>query len=125
MQAGRPINVFLADRSAEIRRRMCGLLRPSNIRMIGDSGTLDGCISGVLATMPDVLVLDVVLRGGTGLQAIAALTAAGVRIPFVVCSNCTEQAYHNRYLSAGAQAFVDKSKEIDQLALTVTAVAFR
>jgi DNA-binding NarL/FixJ family response regulator len=72
-------------------------------------------IEGILAEHPDVVVLDVQLVGGTGLQVLRAVRAAEPAIAFVVFSNNAGPAYRRRYLAEGAQRFLDKTTEIDQL----------
>jgi len=80
-----------------------------------------GCIAGILAEHPDVVVLDVQLEGGQGLDVLRTVRAADPRIAFVVFSNNSQAAYRKRYLAAGAALFLDKSTEFDQLAAAVDA----
>jgi len=61
------------------------------------------------------VVLDVQLLGGTGLQVLRAVRAVNPAIAFVVLSNNADPAYRNFYLGEGANRFLDKSTEFDQL----------
>ena len=72
-------------------------------------------IDGILAAHPDVVVLDVQLEGGTGLQVLRAVRQAAPDIAFVVFSNNSGPAYRKRYLGEGASRFLDKTTEFDQL----------
>ena len=78
-----------------------------------------GSIDGILAARPDVVVLDVQLEGGSGLQVLRAVHQAAPEIAFVVFSNNSGPAYRKRYLGEGAVGFLDKSTEFDQLTRAV------
>lgn len=116
----RDLKVFIADDSAPIRRRVAGMLPPASV-VVGEGETPGGCIAGILATRPDVVVLDVQLEGGQGLEVLCAVRAAAPRVAFVVFSNNAQPAYRKRYLAAGASRFLDKSTEFHQLAAAVAA----
>ncbi|MEJ6023577.1 response regulator [Ramlibacter sp. PS4R-6] len=118
--AARDLKVFLADDSAPIRQRVAGMLPPAST-VVGEGGTPHECIAGILATRPDVVVLDVQLEGGQGLEVLRAVRAAQPHVAFVVLSNNSQPAYRKHYLAAGASRFLDKSTEFDQLAAAVAA----
>lgn len=113
--------VFLADDSPAIRRRVAGMLAERALEVVGEAETPQACVAGILATHPDVVVLDVQLDGGQGLEVLRAVRGAEPRIAFVVFSNNSGPAYRKRYLGAGAARFLDKSAEFEQLADAVSA----
>jgi CheY-like chemotaxis protein len=110
-----PVRVFLADDSALIRERVAAMLGARAMAIVGHAETPQGSIDGILAARPDVVVLDVQLEGGSGLQVLRAVRQAAPGIAFVVFSNNSGPAYRKRYLGEGAQRFLDKSTEFDQL----------
>lgn len=114
--------VFLADDSGLIRSRVAGMLAAS-ATIVGEGRTPQHCIDGILSSQPDVVVLDVQLEGGQGLEVLRAVRAANPAIAFVVFSNNSQAAYRKRYLAAGATRFLDKSTEFDQLAAAVAAAS--
>ena len=114
------VTVFLADDSGPIRSRVAGMLSPS-ATIVGEAESPKACIDGILATHPDVVVLDVQLEGGQGLEVLNAVRSADPSIAFVVFSNNSGPAYRKRYIGAGAARFLDKSTEFDQLAAAVQA----
>jgi DNA-binding NarL/FixJ family response regulator len=117
----RPLKVFLADDSSAIRSRVAGLLAARDLQVVGEAESPQACIDGILATHPDVVVLDVQLDGGQGLEVLRAVRGAEPAIAFVVFSNNSGPAYRKRYVGAGAARFLDKSTEFDQLADAVDA----
>ena len=109
------VKVFLADDSALIRKRVTAMLVERAILVVGQASTPQGSIDGILAARPDVVVLDVQLEGGSGLQVLRAVHQAAPGIAFVVFSNNAGPAYRKRYIAEGADRFLDKSSEFDQL----------
>ena len=120
-----PVKVFLADDSALIRDRVAAMLVARSMDVVGAAATPEGSIIGILAAHPDVVVLDVQLEGGTGLEVLRAVRGADPAIAFVVFSNNAGPAYRKRYLGEGAQRFLDKTSEFDQLAAAVEQASSR
>lgn len=110
-----PSRVFLADDSGLIRSRVAALLGAHDVAVVGEAGTPQACIAGILACQPQVVVLDVQLEGGTGLQVLRAVRPVAPGIAFVVFSNSAGPAYQKRYLGEGAAAFLDKSCDFERL----------
>lgn len=115
------VRAFLADDSLAIRQRLATLLADAGIDVVGEAATPQACVDGILAARPDVVVLDVQLEGGSGLQVLQAVRSADPDVAFVVFSNNSAPAYRKRYLGAGAVRFLDKSAEFDQLAAAAAA----
>lgn len=113
------IHVFLADDSPAIRQRVHSMLAGEGMQVTGEAATPQACIDAILASHPDVVVLDVQLEGGSGLQVLKAVRAADPAVAFVVFSNNAGPAYRRRYLGEGAVRFLDKSNEFEQLAQAV------
>ncbi len=125
MPSSTSISVFLADDSAAIRQRVAELLRAASIQVAGEGVTPQACIDAILVLQPDVVVLDVQLDGGTGLQVLKAVRAAAPGVAFVVFSNNSATAYRQRYLGEGAAFFLDKSSQFGQLAQAVASACGR
>ncbi len=115
--------VFLADDSGAIRMRVAALLGAHHLPVIGQAATPQDCISGILSSRPEVVVLDIQLEGGSGLQVLQAVRAADPGIAFVVFSNNVNPAYRKRYLSEGAVGFLDKSTDFEALPAAIQAAA--
>lgn len=104
-----------------IRSRVVEMLAERESAVVGQAGTPAESIRGILDSKPDVVVLDIQLEGGSGMQVLQAVRKAEPGIAFVVFSNSSGPAWRKRYLAEGATAFLDKSTEFDQLAAAVTA----
>lgn len=120
-----PVKVFLVDDSALVRDRVAAMLAARSMAVVGAAETPEASIEGILAAHPDVVVLDVQLEGGSGLQVLRAVRDAQPAIAFVVFSNNAGPAYRRRYLGEGARRFLDKTTEFDQLVAAVEQAAPR
>jgi DNA-binding NarL/FixJ family response regulator len=118
-----PVRVFLADDSPLVRGRVKAILTAGGMTIAGQADTPQSSIDGILGTRPDVVVLDVQLEGGSGLQVLRAIRDVAPSIRFVAFSNSSGPAYRKRYLGEGADRFLDKTTEFDQLVLAVTEAA--
>ena len=114
-QSNVPVKVFLADDSAMIRERVAAMLSAKAMSIVGEAVSPQSSIQGILAVHPDVVVLDIQLEGGTGLEVLRAVRLADPGIAFIVFSNNSGAAYRKRYLAEGACQFLDKTTEFDQL----------
>lgn len=110
-----PIRVFLADDSALSRRRVAEMLTAQGMAVVGEADTPESAVAGILASRPEVVVLDVQFRQGTGMQVLQAVLKALPRTAFIILSNHAEPAYRARYLAEGAVCFLDKHTEFYQL----------
>jgi DNA-binding NarL/FixJ family response regulator len=118
-----PIKVFLADDSVLICARVAMMLTAAGMSIVGRAETPQACFDGILKSHPDVVVLDVQLDGGAGLEVLRTVRLAAPGIAFVVFSNNSGPAYRKRYLAEGALQFIDKSSEFAQLAPAVASAA--
>jgi DNA-binding NarL/FixJ family response regulator len=117
-----PLKVFLVDDSSLMLERVAALLADRGIRVIGRARTPARSIEAILADRPQVVVLDVQLEGGSGLEVLRAVRAAAPEILFIVFTNNSGPAYRKRYLAAGAGEFLDKSSEFGKLAAAVARI---
>jgi DNA-binding NarL/FixJ family response regulator len=114
-----PIKVFIADDSAMVQGRVAAVLASQAISIVGCADSLHGSIDGILAARPDVVVLDVQLKGGTGLQLMHAVRQMDPGIAFVVFTIEDSPAFRKGYLDEGAQCYLDKATQFHQLASAV------
>ena len=113
------MRIFIADDSLLIRERVVSMLDARAMTIVGQAETPQDSIEGILAAYPDVVVLDIQLEGGSGLQVLQAVRHAAPDIAFVIFSNSSDPVYRKRYLGAGAEDFLDKTHQFDQLAKAV------
>lgn len=119
-----PIRVLLVDDHAVVRQGLRSLLaRRADIAVVGEAS--DGREAVLLARRlrPDVVLMDVVMPGLNGVEAAARIhhELPGVRV--VMLSGYSDTAQVLAAVRAGAQGYVRKSADIDELILAIQAVA--
>ena len=82
-----PVKVYLVDPSNLVRGRVAAMLCAAGMSVVGEAKTPQSAVEGILGCQPDVVVLDVHLTGGNGLQVLRTVRQVVPGIGFVVFSN--------------------------------------
>ena len=119
MPAKRPLAVFIADDSEPVAEMLKELISdPGRIEVIGVAESQDSAIADIRRLKPDVVVLDLQLKSGSGTDVIRAVRAspelAATRV--IVISNHTAPQLKAGCLELGADRYFDKVKELPNLA---------
>ncbi len=122
----RPLRVFIADDSQPVVEMLTELIsEPGKVEIVGVGATESAAIEAIRTLQPDVVVLDLQLKVGSGANVIRAVRAnrelAAVRI--VVTSNHTSPQMRAGCLELGANDYFDKVKEIGALTARITRFA--
>ena len=116
MQCDSIPSVFLVDDSAPVRERLKELFDiGARVRIVGEADTAARAIVDIKASQPDFVVLDYQLQDGTGLEVLRALRSQAPRTRFIVLTNHASAELQQAFLDAGAQCFLDKSREFARL----------
>jgi two-component system, NarL family, response regulator NreC len=119
-----PITVVLADDHAVVRAGLRYLLDAEDeIDVVGEAGDFPRAISVTDAMRPDVLVLDLGMPGGTGLETIATLVASVPETAIVVLTMQDDPAFARGALSRGARGYVLKEGADEELLDAIRAAA--
>jgi len=113
-----PLSVFIADDSPPVADMLKELIAdPGRIEVVGMADTQDSAIEGVRKHKPDVVVLDLQLKTGSGTEVIRAVRRmpelAATRV--IVISNHTSPQLKAGCLELGANDYFDKVKELPAL----------
>ena len=84
--------------------------------LIGEAADADAAIRDILASRPDVVMLDLGLAGGTsGFDVLRAVRPQAPEIDFYMLSNFAADPYRQLAERLGACDFFDKSRELDRV----------
>src|SRR2546427_3957457 len=73
-----PIRILLVDDNAVFRAGLRALLeRRRGLRVVGEAGSGDEAVACATATRPHVVVMDLLMPGGGGLEATRRIVALG------------------------------------------------
>jgi DNA-binding NarL/FixJ family response regulator len=117
-------NVYLVEDSPEVLQRLAKLLTPvPGAQIVGHARSASDAISGILATRPHIVVLDLSLAKSNGFDVLSAVHRAAPDIDFIVLSNFTSEPYRRQALRLGAIDFFDKTNEFERVRDAVAARA--
>ncbi len=113
--------ILIVDDHPLIRVGVAALLsRQPDLEVCGEATSADEAIAQVARLHPDLIILDISLRSGTGMDVIKQLrqvpangNSAAIRI--LVHSMYEDSLYAERVLQAGANGYLNKSESPDVL----------
>jgi DNA-binding NarL/FixJ family response regulator len=76
----------------------------------GEADNIQQGLRVVQQTAPDIAIVDITLRGSSGLELIKDMKAHGLQVPVLVLSMHDETLYAERVLRAGAKGYISKSE---------------
>ena len=118
------LSVVLVEDSAVVRERLVDLLDDEpGVDIVGEYADAQSAIDGIASANPDVVLLDIKLGAGSGMQVLNFITQHAPRVKVIVLSNYAEPQYRSRYLAAGALEVLDKSNEFDRVPALLRALA--
>jgi two-component system response regulator NreC len=115
------IRILLVDDHRIVRSGVRRVLEETGrFEVIGEAAGVAEALDQARRMSPEVVVLDLTLRDGSGLDAIAELRAGGARV--VILSMQDEPAYARKAFELGAQGYVVKDAADEELAGAIDAV---
>jgi DNA-binding NarL/FixJ family response regulator len=118
-----PLKVLIADDSKVIRERLAGLLREvPDVSVVGETEDVAGTLEGIRRLCPSVVILDLSMPGGSGLDVLREMGREGLEAVVIVLTNYPFPEYRKEALDRGASAFLNKSSEFDRVAELVRAM---
>ena len=125
-KANSPVRVFIVEDSPLIRKRiMDNLCSIGGFVVVGFAESEDDAVAAITETEPDVVVTDIRLKEGNGIEVVRQVRQASLTSPpkIYVLSNYASPEYRHECELVGADAFFDKSGEYDRFLDTLQRVA--
>ena len=94
----------------------------ADLHITGESDSARGCAGRVASTTPDLLITELSLPDGSGLELIKELRSSAYDGCILVLTNQDESLYAERALRAGANGYVMKSQNPDRILEAIEAV---
>ena len=111
------LRVYLVEDSPVVFERLQEYMHDEGATVVGHAEDAATAVAEIAALCPDVVVVDIALREGTGfhvLDGIADLPEAE-RPARIVLTNVTRDWYRNAANRLGADHFFDKSSQIPEM----------
>lgn len=110
------MNLFIVEDSLHIQNRLVRFVEElPDVHVVGLAGAINGTYEAILASNPDAMILDVQLSDGNGLVLLKHIKQSKPDLKVVVLTNHSTDANRLHALRAGADGFLDKSTDFEQI----------
>ena len=118
------LRLVLADDHQIVRQGLEAILRAeTDLRPVGEAATGPEAVDLAERLRPDVLVLDLMMPGRTGLEVVGEVVRRSPQTRVVVLSMHSNEAYVVAALRAGASGYVLKDSGSEELVRAIRAAA--
>lgn len=119
----RQVRVVLVEDHLMFREWLGHMLSKGDaFTVCGEADNIADAIGLIRRTKPDIAIVDLTLRGSSGLELIKDLKAQGLEVPVLVLSMHDEELYAERVLRAGARGYISKHEATSTLAEAIEQV---
>lgn len=110
------MKIFILDDSPIIRERLKRLIAEiPGIQVSGEGGDVRQATAAILEQKPDVLILDIHLLNGSGIDVLENVKKVYPTLIVIILTNYPFPQYRTKCMEAGADFFFLKSSEFDQV----------
>jgi len=111
------MKLFIADDSEGMRERIRELVSAiDGVELVGKAGDVQSSIKGIMDLKPDVVILDIRMPGGNGLDVLRKVKGHPQKAPLIiVLTNYPFPEYKEIAIKLGADHFFDKAAEFDEV----------
>lgn len=105
--------ILVVDDHPLVRSGLCNAIAETpDLEVCGEAEGWHEALQKTLTASPDLIVLDLNLKDGSGWSLIEQLQSQGEMRPVLVLSVCDEQVYAQRLLKAGVRGYIMKDVPI-------------
>jgi DNA-binding NarL/FixJ family response regulator len=110
-EAQTPVRVFVVDDHPIVREGLAAqIANHANLQLCGEAEDVAEALGRIAETHPDVVIVDISLKNGNGLDLVKRLKARNDPARILVWSMYPESLYAERALHAGAVGYVHKGR---------------
>ncbi|MBI1965912.1 MAG: response regulator transcription factor [Betaproteobacteria bacterium] len=112
------MKIFVLEDSAAVRERLIEMIREiEDIEVVGEADRFETAVAGITNTRPDVAILDIRLAddAGSGIDVLNEVRKTLPAIRAIVLSNYATPQHLKASADAGAEYFLDKSKDFERI----------
>ncbi len=111
------MRVLIVDDSEALVQRLAFILATvPELEIIGSAGSVAEAVLKIREGKPDVVILDIGIPGGSGIDVLEVLKQDALTPLVIVLSNHSGREYRSKCLGNGARYYFDKSDEFDKVA---------
>jgi DNA-binding NarL/FixJ family response regulator len=114
------IKIFLVDDHPLVREWLTNLIQQQpDLVVCGESEDAPSALQQISATRPDVAIVDISLKHGSGIELIKNLKVIEPGVAVIVLSMHDERVYAERALRAGARGYIMKRETAKKMITTI------
>lgn len=118
------MKVFLVEDSKVVRERLRDMMAGiAGVELVAEVDNEDDAMRDICAVLPDVVILDLTLVGGSGMEVLRRIRLQPLSMLVIVLTNYSQPQYQKKCLELGADYFLDKTKQISELGELLTQLA--
>ncbi|MFZ5509408.1 MAG: response regulator [Pseudomonadota bacterium] len=110
------MRVFVVEDSPIVRDRLVAMLWDiPAVQVVGEADNQADAVTHIQRLGPDVVVLDIKLRQGTGIGVLEDVKRRAPRTTTIMLTNYANPEFRQRCVSLGADYFFDKTVEFEKV----------
>jgi DNA-binding NarL/FixJ family response regulator len=110
------MKVLVVDDSNILRKRIIdSILKIPGYEISGEAGTSIEAISLLNKLKPDVMILDIRMPDGSGIDVLKDIYVKQTSVVTIVLTNYPMRQYREKCMELGADYFFDKSTDFDRM----------
>lgn len=112
----RKSRALIVDDHPVVRRGLAQLIaQEPDLEVCGEAESVREALQAIRELEPDVVVVDVVLKSGSGIELVKDISVRYPDLPVLVLSMHDESLFAERALRAGARGYIMKQEATDKL----------
>jgi len=118
------VRILLVDDHPVVRQGLRMMIeREGDMQVCGEANGMAEAMKAYFDTKPEVVVVDISLHNGSGIELVKELVAHDERLKILVCSMHDESLFADRALHAGAKGYINKEEATEKLIDAIRRVA--
>jgi DNA-binding NarL/FixJ family response regulator len=115
--------VFIVDDHPIVRQGLTQLINlEEDMNVVGEAADAREALQGIAKTKPDLALVDISLKGTSGIELTKNILAAHPLMSVLIISMYDESLYVERALKAGAKGYIMKQEATDHVATAIRKV---
>src|SRR5438552_3439642 len=115
--------IVLVDVHPMFRKQLAQLInKEPGMTVCGEADNNHDAFQLIESKAPDIAIVDLILKGPSGLELIINLKAKEIDVPVLVLSMHDEALYAERVLKAGARGYITKNEVSREVMTAICAV---
>jgi DNA-binding NarL/FixJ family response regulator len=112
----REARILIVDKHPFVREGLRRIIAgQDDLRVCAETDTVNGALAAIKATCPQVVIADLSLNQGDGIELVRNVRADHPQLPILVLSVHDEAIYAERLLSVGANGYLTKQATIERI----------